>query len=84
MPTYVVRVRKSGAAVIVTSRTLRASNVCVRPFADTDIRFAFTAKRSLRSVTILSCTSGLTGVTNGSPWFGRLNGVSRLTHGIQR
>ena len=31
-----------------------------------------------------SVTVGLTGVTNGSPWFGRLNAVLRLTHGSQR
>jgi hypothetical protein len=33
---------------------------------------------------IATRTRGLTGVTKGSPWFGRLNGVVRLTHGIQR
>ena len=32
---------------------------------------------------VLTVPSGC-GNTNGSPWFGRLNGVARLTHGIQR
>ncbi len=36
------------------------------------------------SVCRRTLTCGLTGVTNGSPWLGRLNGVLRLTHGIQR
>ena len=31
-----------------------------------------------------SVTRGLTGVTKGSPWFGRSKGVRRLIHGIQR
>ncbi len=29
-------------------------------------------------------TNGLLGVTNGSPWFGRVNGVALLTQGSQR
>src|SRR3954454_22353080 len=36
------------------------------------------------SVTKVTRTNGLTGVTKGSPWLGRSNGVARETHGIQR
>jgi hypothetical protein len=70
--------------VIVTSRTFLASNHWIRPFEDAFTRSAVEAITSRRSVSTRSFTDGLTGVTNGSPWFGRLNGVSRLTQGIQR
>ena len=42
------------------------------------------ATTSGRSVVSVRVTFGLTGVTNGSPWFGRSKGLARLTHGIQR
>ena len=48
------------------------------------MRSAVDATTSRRSALMVTDTSGLTGVTNGSPWFGRVNGVARLTHGIQR
>ena len=81
-PTVVERVTKLGDAVIVKSRTLRASNVWIRPSVATFSPLV--AKRSVRSGTIRTRTSGLVGVTNGSPRFGRSNGVLRLTHGSQR
>ena len=42
------------------------------------------ANRIGRSVRMRTVTRGLTGVTNGSPWFGRSKRRLRLTHGIQR
>ena len=83
-PTVVSRVWKSGAAVIVTSRTLLASNRWVRPSALRKTRSPVVAMTSFRSVMTVNRTNELDGVTNGSPWFGRSNGVSRLTHGSQR
>ncbi len=56
----------------------------MRPLLDWETTPAVEAMTSRRSVVTLTMTSGLTGVTNGSPWFGRVNGVVRLTHGIQR
>ena len=56
----------------------------VRPSALSPVRSPVVAKVSLRSVTIRTWTDGLDGVTNGSPWFGRVNVVRRLTHGSQR
>ena len=64
------------------SRTFVASNVVVRPLFATGSPVE--AMTSVRSVVIATLTWGLVGVTNGSPWFGRSNGTSRLTHGIQR
>ena len=66
------------------SRTLRASYTLVRPSALVATRLPDVASTSFRVVTIVTRTDGLDGVTNGSPWFGRLNGVLRLTHGSQR
>ena len=68
--------------MIVKSRTLAAVNVCVSPLAET--RDPEVAIVIARSVVILTRTLGLTGVMNGSPWFGRLKGMRRLTYGSQR
>jgi hypothetical protein len=64
------------------SRTFVASNVWVSPLVAT--RSPVDAMTSVRSVVIATRTRGLVGVMNGSPWLGRSNGTSRLTHGIQR
>ena len=64
------------------SRTFSASQVEVRP--SVAIRRPLVASRSARSVVIRTRTDGLDTVTNGSPWFGRSNGVARLIQGSQR
>ena len=61
-----------------------ASNTWVSPSADTAVRVPVVATRIGRSVISVSRTCGLTGVTNGSPWLGRSNGVRLLTQGTQR
>ena len=83
-PTRAVAVRKSVAAVTVKSRTWRASKVWERPSVLTATWSPLVARTSLRSLSMRTRTSGLTGVTNGSPWLGRVNGVARLIHGSQR
>jgi hypothetical protein len=61
-----------------------ASNTVVRPFALVDTGSPVVARSRRRSLVIVTRTSRLVGVTNGSPWFGRSNVTRRLTHGSQR
>ena len=81
-PSRWVRAVHDGLAVTLKSRTSVATQVEVRPFVAT--RRPLVASRIVRSVVILTRTDGLVTVTNGSPWFGRSNGVARLIHGSQR
>jgi hypothetical protein len=83
-PTIRDAVRKSVAAVTVKSRTCSASKTWVRPSALMDTRSPVVARTSGRSVTILTRTDELVGVSNGSPWFGRSKAIRRLTQGNQR
>ena len=64
------------------SRTSRASKAIVGLVAV--LCSPVVAQRMRRSLMTVTRTRGLTGVTNGSPWFGRLNGVARLIQGSQR
>src|SRR6478736_859646 len=66
------------------SRTLVAVNTWVSPSDEIEARAPVAAITTGTSVMYVTRTEGLTGVTNGSPWFGRSNGVRRETHGIQR
>ncbi len=68
----------------VKSRISVATNVWRRPSGLTDVRVPLVARTNRREVSIRTVTDRLDGVTNGSPWFGRSNGVRRLTHGNQR
>ena len=81
-PTSTERVRYDGLAARLKSRTSDASKVCVMPLAA--ILRPLVAMSISRSVVMATRTLGLDAVTKGSPTFGLLKGVVRVSHGIQR
>ncbi|MFN8630473.1 MAG: hypothetical protein U0838_09190 [Chloroflexota bacterium] len=78
------RVVASRDAVAMKSRTFAARNSAVRPSAERETWRPVVAHRSGTSEVSTTWTAGLDGVTNGSPWLGRANGVAREIHGIHR
>ena len=71
-------------AVTVKSRTFVAWKTLVRPSELVETSSPVVARSSRRSDVIVTRTSRLVGVTNGSAWLGRSKVTRRLTHGSQR